>query len=83
MVTKPEIILMSLGLSYDGLEEIKKVDLASPGEEPKPLNIAKGLRPEEECKLIELFLEFRDVFAWSYKDLKGVDLVVCQHTIPL
>ena len=27
--------------------------------------------------------EHRDVFAWSYKDLKGVDVAVCQHTIPL
>ena len=23
------------------------------------------------------------MFAWSYKDLKGVDPAVCQHTIPL
>ena len=23
------------------------------------------------------------MFAWLYKDPKGVDLVVCQHTIPL
>ena len=27
--------------------------------------------------------EYRDVFAWSYKDLKGVDPEICQHTIPL
>ena len=23
------------------------------------------------------------MFAWSYKDLKGVDPAICQHTIPL
>lgn len=27
--------------------------------------------------------EYRDVFAWSYKDLKGVDPDICQHTIPM
>ena len=27
--------------------------------------------------------EYKDVFAWSYKDLKGVDPKVCQHTIPM
>ena len=27
--------------------------------------------------------EYRDVFAWSYKDLKGVDQAICQHTIPM
>ena len=24
-----------------------------------------------------------DVFAWTYKDLKGVDPNICQHTIPI
>ena len=27
--------------------------------------------------------KYKDVFAWSYKDLKGVDPEICQHTIPL
>ena len=27
--------------------------------------------------------EYRDVFAWSYKDLKGIDPEICQQTIPL
>ena len=27
--------------------------------------------------------EYKDVFAWSYKDLKGVALDICQHTIPM
>ena len=27
--------------------------------------------------------EYKDVFAWSYKDLKGVDPDICQHTIPM
>ena len=28
-------------------------------------------------------MEYKDVFAWSYKHLKGVDPSICQHTIPL
>ena len=36
-----------------------------------------------KTELIGILHEFRDVFAWSYKDLKGVDPLVCQHTIPL
>ena len=27
--------------------------------------------------------DYKDVFDWSYKDLKGVDLDICQHTIPM
>jgi len=30
-----------------------------------------------------LVLEFRDIFAWSYKDLKGIPREIVQHTIPL
>ena len=26
---------------------------------------------------------YKDVFDWSYKDLKGVDPKICQHTIPM
>ena len=84
MVTNPKRILTSLGVSYDdGPEDTKKIDIASPGEEPKPVYIAIDLCPEEEQELIQLLKEFCDVFAWSYKDLKGVDPAVCQHTIPL
>ena len=45
--------------------------------------IAMGLKQNKEHELIKILQEFRDVFAWSYKDLKGVDPIVCQHTIPL
>ena len=38
---------------------------------------------EEETLLLQTLTEYRDVFAWSYKDLKGVDPNICQHTIPM
>ena len=71
------------GVSYEGLEDAKKIDLASPNEDAKPVYIATNLEPMEEQCLIEILQEFRDVFAWLYKHLKGVDLTVCQHTILL
>ena len=74
---------MSLGVSYDGPKDTKKIDIASPGEEPKLVYIAIDLQPKEEQELIQLLKEFHDVFAWSYKDLKGVDPTMCQHTNPL
>ena len=33
--------------------------------------------------LMETLKRNKDVFAGSYKDLKGVDLAICQHTIPM
>ena len=45
--------------------------------------IATDLTSEEEHELIKLLKEYRDVFVWSFKDLKGVDPAVCEHTIPM
>ena len=69
--------------SYDGPEDAKKIDITKPGEEFKPMYIAANLEPEEESELIKLLKEYKDVFAWSFKDLKGVDLAICQHTISM
>ena len=69
--------------SYDGPKDAKKIDLARPGEDPKPVYIAMDLLPEEEELLVKTLSEYRDVFAWSYKDLKGVDPNICKHTIPM
>ena len=33
--------------------------------------------------MIKTLKQYRDVFAWSYKDLKGVDPSACKHTIPM
>ena len=76
---KPELP----GVSYDGLEDSKQVNLADEGEEPRMVNIATDLSPDEEELLVKTLREYKDVFAWSYKDLKGVDASIFQHTIPM
>ena len=80
---KPNPQQLVADISYKGPEVAKKIDLTSPGEDAKPVYIATNLKQIEEQSLIEILQELTDVFAWSYKDLKGVDLVVCQHTIRL
>ena len=69
------------GVSYDGLEDTKKVDLTQPSQDPKTVWIATYLAPEEELMLISALKEYKDVFAWSYKDFQGIDPKNCQHTI--
>ena len=59
------------------------MDLALEEEEPRKVWIAMNLSLEEEALLISTLREYKDVFAWSYKDLKGVDPAICQHTIPM
>ena len=72
------------GQSYDGPENGKRIDLPEEGEDPRPAYIANDLLPEEEELLIKTLKEYKDVFAWSYRDLKkGVDPDICQHTIPM
>ena len=59
------------------------MNLAQPNEEPKLVKIAQDLSPDKEVKLIQTLRDYMDVFAWTYKDLKGVDPTICQHTIPM
>ena len=69
---------------YDGPPaEVKEVDLADEQEDPKPVFIATDLSHLEEQEVLTLLREFRDCFAWTYKDMQGVPLEVCEHTIPM
>ena len=47
--------------------------------EPRSLSIAKVLIPSEKTTLIELFKEYKDVFAWSHEDMQGLDPKFYQH----
>ena len=66
---------------YEGLAKVKEVNLAAPGETPKPIFVSVDLSKEEESDLITLLKEYKDCFAWSYEDMKGVPPEVVQHTI--
>ena len=68
---------ITTGISYNGLADAKKIDLASPREDAKLVYTAKDLEPNEEQELLKILQEYKYMFAWSYKDFKGVDPVVC------
>ena len=51
-------------------------------EDPKLVKIAKDLG-EYETKVKDLLLQFKDVFAFTYKDMKGIPPYVCEHKIEL
>ncbi|XP_057962379.1 uncharacterized protein LOC131153951 [Malania oleifera] len=51
-------------------------------EEPKQVKIGALLKGEEKDKMIELLRECRDVFAWSYQDMPGLDTELVTHKIP-
>ena len=74
---------ITLGQFYERPEDAKQVDLAANGEEPRLVWITTNLSAIEEALLISTLKEYKYVFSWSYKDLKGVDPEICQHTIPM
>ena len=51
--------------------------------EPKMIKMSKTLSPHIKQKYIDLFKEFKDVFAWGYEDFKSYDTRIIQHKIPL
>ncbi|TYK30252.1 uncharacterized protein E5676_scaffold595G00790 [Cucumis melo var. makuwa] len=53
-------------------DELKEVNLGTI-EEPHPTFISASLSSEEEGKYMSLFIEYSDIFAWSYKEMLGLD----------
>ena len=62
--------------------ELEEVNMGTTAE-PRTLSIAKNLPPSTRTELIELLGEYKDVFAWSYEDMKGLDPKFYQHQINL
>ena len=62
--------------------EYEEVNIGSQ-EDPRPIKIDKILDPQERKEVIDLVWEFRDVFSWSYNELKTYDKDIIQHAIPL
>jgi hypothetical protein len=51
--------------------------------DPKSIRIYSGLTTELFKEWLQFFKDTKDVFAWTYKDLKGVPPEICQHQIVL
>ena len=54
-------------------EKLNKVDLSNNLQKPRLISISSKLTKEEKKSLIQLLKEFRDVFAWKYGEMLGLD----------
>jgi len=63
-------------------KEVEMVNLEDEGEE-KNVKIGAGLTKEMKLQLYTLLKKFKDIFAWSYKDMLGLDPEIIQHRLPL
>ncbi|XP_070007594.1 uncharacterized protein [Nicotiana sylvestris] len=62
-------------ITVDALKEV----ILGTDEEPRPTYLSVLLEANEEITYIELLKEFRNVFAWSYKEMPGLDPKVALH----
>jgi hypothetical protein len=68
----------------------EKIEIAADGETKKlylddmpdrAVTIGAHLNPEEEKELTQFLNRNKDVFAWSAKDLQGVDRDIIEHAL--
>ena len=59
------------------------VNLADEGENEKPVKIGVNFPKDMKHKLIALLKEFKEIFAWSYQDMLGLDTEIVVHRIPV
>ena len=52
-------------------------------DKPQKINLGVQCFEEEKVAFIKLFKEYKDVFAWSYEDLKTFDTQIMQHVNPI
>ena len=58
------------GWTVEDEDLVKNLNLRTP-EDPKLVKIAKDLG-KYEAQVKEILLKFKDVFAFTYKDMKGI-----------
>ena len=61
----------------------EEVDLSAVTGVVQTVKISKNLDKQFRRKLIKLLTEYKSVFAWSYKDMRGIEPAYCQHKIDL
>lgn len=48
---------------------------------PRPIYVSTLLDEEEEVTYVQLLKEYKDVFAWTYKEMPGLDVKVAVHRL--
>ena len=62
------------------VDELKEINLGTI-EEPRPTFISVLLTPEEEEGYLKPLVEYKDVFAWTYKEMPGPNPSIALHDL--
>ena len=83
----PRDILEALNRGGEGskpnIEETKVINLTDEAENEKPIKIRVKFPKDIKPELIVKLKEFREIFAWSYQDMPGLDTEIIVHSIPV
>jgi len=81
----PQDILEALNIESVGskpnTKETMVINLPEEGEEEKPFKIGVNFPKDMKEELIALLKEFKEIFAWSYQDMPGLDTKIVVHRI--
>jgi len=64
------------------VDELNELNLGTE-EDPCPIYVSTMLTPKEEKHYFHLVFEYRDVFAWSYKEMPDLDPNVALHNLAI
>ena len=64
------------------VNDLKELNLDTT-DEPCPIYISPLLMPKEESQYFNLLCEYKDVFAWSYKEMSGLNPKVVVHRLSI
>uniref|UniRef100_A0A2N9H3G7 Integrase catalytic domain-containing protein n=1 Tax=Fagus sylvatica TaxID=28930 RepID=A0A2N9H3G7_FAGSY len=62
-------------------EELEVINLSNDPNVSKPISISKSLSAKERKCLIDLLHEYKDVFAWDYDEMPGIDPGLVAHSL--
>jgi hypothetical protein len=62
-------------------EELEVINLSDDPDITKPVSISKSLSAIERKCLIDLLCEYKDVFAWDYHEMQGIDPGLVAHSL--
>ena len=62
-------------------EKLEVINLSNDPNISKPISISKSLSAKERKCLIDLLHEYKDVFAWDYHEMPGIDPGLVAHSL--
>lgn len=64
------------------MDDLKKLNLGDK-KDPRPVFVSTLLSSDEEVEYFKLLMEYKDIFAWSYKEMPGLDPKVVVHSLAI